>query len=293
MEGAKKKNVYLLILKLLVSACIVFFVLKKINVSKTILYLSEASFGWLAVAIFSFVVSKIISAYRLNQFYKVKELLLSDKLNVKLYLLAMYYSLFIPGIGGDGFKVYWLNKNYKFQFKHSVWISLLDRASGLVALLSLMVCFFVLSKFELPNKAITLFVIPVVYLSFYLTLKLFFKSYVKVFGLTSLQSLVVQILQVACTWCILLALGVNNSVNEYIFIFLVSCLAFVIPVFGVREAAFVLGAKWFGLDSELTAAVSVLFYGCLAFTSLCGMYYFFLPEKLNLNEGSYTVTSTE
>lgn len=289
MEKVKRKNKWLWLLKMIISAIILFIVIRKIDLEKTASFLYQSNAWFLLLAFFAFVISKIVSSYRLNRFYHSKGLFLSELLNIKLYMLAMYYSLFIPGVGGDGFKVYWLNRKYAFEIKNLIFIALLDRASGLVALFSLSVIFFLFSSFELPFKSMFFVVIPLTYIAFYFVLRFFFSGLLSVYWITSLQSLIVQLLQVACTYFIILALGVNTLINEYIFIFLVTCLAFVVPVFGVREALFILGAKWVGLDPQLTAAISVLFYCCLALTSFSGIYYFFFPEKLKAEEGKYNV----
>lgn len=239
------------------------------------------------LALSAFIASKLVSAYRLNNFYNAKGLKLSTPLNIKLYMLAMYYSLFIPGVGGDGFKVYWLNKRYGFEIKKSIWITFMDRLSGLVALSSLSIIFFLFSSLSVSYKWWSIALIPLGYLFFYLILRFFSRDLLSVYFITSIQSFIVQLLQVVCVWLVIYALGINESINEYIFIFLISCLAFIIPVFGVREAAFVFGAKWLGLNPELTAAISMLFYCCLALTSLSGIYYFFIPGKLNPEQGNY------
>lgn len=240
------------------------------------------------LALLAFIVSKLISAYRLNNFYRQSGLHLSVQLNVKLYLLAMYYSLFIPGVGGDGFKVYWLNKKYGFEVKKSIWIAFLDRLSGLVALVSLSLLFLFYSRLHFPYKIWILALIPLAYIGFYVVLLFFSKQLLAIYGISSVQSFLVQALQVLCVYCIVKSLGITNAENEYILIFLVSSLAYVIPVFGVREASFVFGSQWLGLNSELSAAISLLFYCCLAITSLLGMYFFFFPQKIHEEQGRYS-----
>lgn len=274
-------------IKILASVLLIFFLIQKLDSKKVFSYLLQANLFYLLLALLSFVISKVISAYRLNLFYKAKKLILPTSLNIKLYLLAMYYSLFVPGIGGDGFKIFWLNQKYGFEVKKAIWTSLIDRASGLIALLFLMIIFFWFSKFVIPFKGITWICIPLMYFTFYFILRFFFQDFLPVFIKTNIQSITVQLLQVLCIWFIIRAMNIEALGNEYIFVFLFSSLAFIIPLLGFREMAFILGAKWLGLDPELSAAISVLFYLCIATTSLSGIYYFFLPQKLNPEKGSY------
>lgn len=279
-EQPTKKSPLVLVLKLVFSVMILSFVIYKIDSHKTLAYLKDANYLFLLLAFISFVASKIFSAYRLNNFFKIKGLIITQKNNVKLYLLAMFYGLFVPGIGADGYRVYWLKKNAGFEIKNGVWISLLDRLSGLVALLFLIIIFFCMSSYEHEYKLFSLAGLPLVILVFYIAIKIFFKEYIPIFKSVTLLSFLVQLLQALCILFVLFSLKIPSNHIEYIFIFLVSSLAFVVPVFGFREAALVFGANWLGLDKEVSAAISVLFYLCLAATSILGIHYFYYPNKI-------------
>lgn len=283
-EQPAKKSPVILALKLAFSMLILSFVVYKIDSHKTVAYLKGANYLFLLLAFISFVASKIFSAYRLNNFFKAKGLTIAQISNVKLYLLAMFYGLFVPGIGADGYRVYWLKKNAGFEIKNGVWISLLDRLSGLVALVFLIILFFCISSYEHDFKMYSLFGLPLVIFTFYFAIKIFFKEYIPIFNATTILSFIVQLLQVLCVFFVLLSLKVPSNHIEYIFIFLISSLAFVVPIFGFREAAFVFGANWLGLDKEISAAISVLFYLCLAATSIIGIYYFYYPNKITLSK---------
>ena len=79
----------------------------------------------------------------------------------------------------------------------------------------------------------------------------------------------------ACTFCILLALAIPDQYTEYLFVFLLSCLAYVLPFIGAREMAFVFGASYLGLDTDISLAISLLFYFALAGASFLGLYFVF------------------
>ncbi len=75
---------------------------------------------------------------RLNIYFSAIDLKLKEKTNLQLYLLGMFYNLFLPGgIGGDGYKIYLLQKNYQTGTKRILGAVLSDRISGMVALVVL------------------------------------------------------------------------------------------------------------------------------------------------------------
>ena len=65
----------------------------------------------------------------------------------------------------------------------------------------------------------------------------------------------------------------------YIFIFLLSSIAAVLPLtigpLGIRELVFVEGARWFALNGELSVAISLLFFLITLIGSAWGMVYVF------------------
>lgn len=255
-------------------------ILYKTDLSEAWFYLSRANWIYVVLAFLSFFLSRIPGAMRINQYYSTQNLNLSEKLNLKLYFLGMFYNLFIPLAGGEGYKLYWIRKRFAVRTKSLLTSALLDRASGLVALIFLSAVFFMFSSFQLPFKPWFLLAIPLAYLGHYLVLRLFFKSFLPAFWSTHLHSLIIQALQVVTTYFVVKAIGVDENVVDYIFVFLLATFAFVLPMMGAREMAFVFGSEYLGLDMEISLAISLLFYLCLALSSLMGAYFLMRPTSL-------------
>lgn len=270
----------MLIGKLLLSTCAIYIVYRKVDVQSVLYHLSSANIIWLLSAFIVFFFSKAISAVRLNLFFAQHEVKLSQSKNLFLYLTGMFYNLFVPLIGGEAYKVYYINQQQKIPVKQLVWASIHDRLSGLVALAAFALLFLYSSSLLVPYKYIALLLIPIGYIVYYLIIHLFFKEYVPVFTKSTLLSLVVQLTQILCSWCILMSLNVNLHISDYLFIFLLSCFAYVIPVVGAREMAFVFGAQAMRLDINLSLTISLFFYLSLAVTSLSGMLFIFFPRLL-------------
>jgi hypothetical protein len=135
---------YLLLLaKLAFMAGALWLVARHLDLPVLARTLRHAQPGLLVVATALFIVSKLISSVRLNRFFQAIGLLLSEGYNLRLYWLGMYYNLFLPGgIGGDGYKVYLLGQQFPGRRKDIFRALLLDRISGMIALLVLLLLLF-------------------------------------------------------------------------------------------------------------------------------------------------------
>ena len=278
-------------LKLSVTVAALYFVFRRIDISEVWALYKQINPLWIIPAILLFIGSKVFSAFRLNGFFRCTGLQLSDRANLRLYLLGMFYNLFLPGgIGGDGYKIYMLNRKEKIKVKDLLFSILLDRISGSFAILLLVILlfYFVPVNISFNYKAFLWLLIPISVGIYYLVISRFFKQFVPVFLLSNGQSIAVQVLQVLSVFFILKALGQTGQELSYILLFLVSSVIAGLPItvggVGAREMTFLLGAGILGLDTGLSVAVSLMFYLVTASISLCGSYFTFRPGRLALSK---------
>lgn len=276
MDAKKIKGLLRIILSLAALGIIIY----KVDLKQAFYYLSSAHWLFVVLALLTFLISKVIAAFRINRYYFTQDLHISDKLNLKLSFLGMFYNLFIPLIGGEGYKAFWIKKRYPVELKKLVSAALLDRASGLVALVLLTAAFFMLSSFQVPYKTGFLILVPLAYVAHFFVLKLVFKSFVPAWQITSLLSIAVQALQALTAFFVVMALNIDQHQLDYVFVFLLASFAFVLPMIGAREMAFVFGADYLGLNMELSLAIGLLFYLSMAFSSLLGSYFVLFPKHL-------------
>jgi uncharacterized membrane protein YbhN (UPF0104 family) len=284
----KLKAILKLSIKIGLTALALWVVFRKIDTRQTFEILLSANWFWLFAAVVLFNFSKILSSFRLNVFFKDTGLELKEGYNLRLYYIGMFYNLFLPGgIGGDGYKVYLLNKEFTHPLKPLIKASLLDRFSGLIALLFLGIIlafeplnFAVLSELGISWMAWLGLVILVPL--WYLSVKKFFPDFFSSLNQTNLHSLGVQGFQVVCAMCILWSLGVHALIPQYILLFLISSVVAVLPFtiggVGARELVFVLGHSFLGIDQNAAVAFSLLFFLITALSSLFGAF-------LNSKEG--------
>lgn len=294
MTKERIKKILEFIFKLVVTSVAVYVVLRKIDLKELAAYLREIKVFYLIIALVVLGASKVLEAFRLNIFFRVKEIFLPETQNMKLYLLGMFYNLFLPGgIGGDGYKVYWLKKKQGAKLKAVIWAALLNRASGLFGLLTL-ICIsaaFITYDFRFNNYVFLL--IPVLYLLYYLVLRFFFREFTPTLLRTSLFSVLIQFMQVLSAHFILMSLGLSHSFQDYWFLFLVSGIIFAIPVtlggFGSREFVFVYASQFLVVDVNLAVAMGLLTYVLRAILSFTGVYYVAFPSKLEVSQNKLEI----
>ena len=120
--GKNKGKIIKLIFKILVTTLCFWYISTKINFIEVWNALLNAQWLLLAVGVLLYALSKLLSAFRLNIYFRNIALFIPEWENIKLYWLGMFYNLFLPGaIGGDAYKVIILNKKYKsFNFTNVI-----------------------------------------------------------------------------------------------------------------------------------------------------------------------------
>lgn len=275
------------ILKIVISATLIYFIFTKIDLNEVLDILIKTKILYLFFALLLFVISKIFAAFRLNLYFHQLQVFLTHRSNLKLYLLGMFYNLFLPGgIGGDAYKGYLIKKKFEVETKRIVSVLVLDRLSGLL-LLFVYAC--ILALF-LQNDIIqglkTIFAIGIILsiLVFWLLNKKFFNYVFPVFWKSLVYSAGVQLAQLACVWFILKSLSIEMDIVAYLFIFLISSIVSVLPItiggIGSREVTFFYGATLLGLNENTSIGISMLFFLITALVSLFGVVYHFKKIEL-------------
>lgn len=286
MTKERLKKIINFILKLAITTLAIYIVVRKIDVTELWLNIRKANLYYMFLALLVLAISKILEAKRLNIFFRAKNIILDQIQNLKLYLLGMFYNLFLPGgIGGDGYRVYWLKKNQDAKLKSLIWASLLNRVNGLYGLVILICISTIFISFDFTYNYYLVFLVPIGYLIYYFVLRLFFKAYLTTLPKTTIQSIIIQFLQLLSAHLILYGLGLSSGFQDYWFLFLVSGIVFAIPVtlggFGSRELVFVYASQFLIVDVNLAVALGLLTYVLRAILSFAGVYFVIFPNKLN------------
>ena len=287
------RNILKLIVKLTVTVLCLWYISTKIDWTLTLHLFQQSNKWWLVLAAVLFILSKIISAFRLNKFFKNIGVQLYETVNVKLYWVGMFYNLFLPGgIGGDAYKVILLNRQKDYGNPGIKLLSaavLLDRISGVIGLALLAsIYFFFISADRNILSWLGIAIVPGL-LVYYFTVKKIFPTFLSAFTSTLLLGLLVQVLQVLCAYCIMASIEIKEHQSEYIFIFLLSSVVAILPFtiggLGAREVVFLWGSNLFFLDKHQSIYISILFYIITVVVSLVGLRWSLSPQTLIKDDG--------
>ncbi len=295
-----------LVFKILLSAAALYYVFSKINIQQTLNTVKDINLAVLSLSVIIYACSQIFSSLRLNTLYKYVPVQIKAVENIKLYWLGMFYNLFLPGgIGGDGYKVYLINKHFNTSVKRLIGTIFADRLSGLCAITTY-ICLFTyfinydLSSVEEPQNGIAfihhfivwiaqylkyfIVLIPFIAIAYYLYIRTF-SSHLKPATFKVLGfSLIIQALQMVAAIIILKSMGAELSGRreDYLFLFMLSSVMSAIPIslggLGLREITFMFGSQYLGLNQDHAVALSLIFYLMTLFVSLFGSYFAYNPN---------------
>lgn len=277
--GQKWKSLLKFLLKAGITALAFWWISGKISWSDTITVLRTAHLPWLIPAVLLFNASKVMSAFRLELFWGATGVRLSRLKNLALYYVGMFYNLFLPGgIGGDGYKVWLLNKTSGVKTVRLAQAVIIDRITGVLPLIILATIFLyfvnVTGGIAIWLKVTIVAASILIYICSYLVIAAFFKPFKRIFHYAAIQGAGVQLLQALSALCIILALGTETNKLAYLLLFLGSSIIAVLPLtiggVGAREWAMVTGCLWFSLNREAAVALGLVFFLITAVSSLPG-----------------------
>lgn len=287
-----------LLLKLVITALCFWYIATKIDFGKALKALLSANWIFLFIALLFFLLSKILSAFRLNLYFRNIKLQLPEWTNIKLYWLGMFYNLFLPGaISGDAYKVILLNRRYKTSYKKISSAVLLDRFSGVLALGVILCVYGIIVLHNYRYDVLLIFVAVLAFAGFYFVIRFLFKTFLQSFFPTFFWALGVQLSQVICVYFILFSLGIPLTQHEWIFIFLMAAVVSILPIslgggLGTREVMFAEGARFFHLDPQTGVIISLLFYLLTVIGSVWGLYYNFHDPLQNVSEKTDSIVDS-
>lgn len=277
------KNQLKTILKLLLTGLALYLVFRKIDTGQLFQLTKSIHWFWLIPAVVLFILSKVATAIRLNRYFENIGIQLSESQNWRLYLIGMFYNLFLPGgIGGDGYKVYLLNRQFKTPVKKLLQAALLDRLGGLIAIVFLLFGLFLMVEVKLEYlessvwNALMIAGLVLTIPAFWLVQKLLFKDFLPSFWSGNAWSFAGQVAQLICAWFILKSLGIHETILAYQLVFLLSSIVAVLPLtiggVGARELVFVYTHTYAGIEETTAVAFSLIFFLISAGVSLAGAF---------------------
>jgi uncharacterized membrane protein YbhN (UPF0104 family) len=278
-------NVAKVVLKITVTSALLIWVFNKVPIHLVKNRLLHANYWWMFAALICFLLSMIVSSWRLLSFFRSLGLKLDPRYNLRLYFLGLFYNFLLPGgIGGDGYKIYLIHKTFKTPAKKLFWAIMFDRLSGLWAIgLITVVLIFLIPQIDV-HIGIPLGIFVVASAIYYFVSYKFFREYTRYFFEAHLKALTLQGLQLMAIICILFGQNFHGKFSPYLLSFLVSALATIIPISvggaGIRETVFQMLTKVFPMDVSLAVFLPISFYLISITVALLGVYYVIRPSRL-------------
>lgn len=284
MDKKKLWNSSKTILKILVTAGLIYYVFQKIDFNQVKTLFLTSNMWFILLAFCCYFLSQVVSSWRLLSFLRAIGLDFSFAFNFRLYLLGMFYNVFLPGgIGGDGYKVYLLRKKYKLPTKRLLLALFFDRLSGLwaVGFISVILIIFI-PQIDIPATW-PISVLLIGTLVYYLVLRKFFNDYSVHFIRNHIKAGAVQSLQILSVICILLSQDFTGKYSPYLFSFLMSSIAALINIgvagLGVRDVFMAHASDLFDIDQSLAVFITFTFWMINVLASLPGLWFVYRSRE--------------
>jgi len=282
---AKKKywNIIKLLLKLGFTVLLIYLVFQKIDIRQVKSVFLQSRPAFIIAALLCYFLSQVVSSWRLLGFLQCIGLGPGFGFNLRLYMLGMFYNVFLPGgIGGDGYKIYILRKKFQLPTKKIFLSLLLDRVSGLWAIFFLAAALtFFLPSFKTREWWPVIFIAGTII--YYLIYRYLFSGYLKNLIKAHAKAILVQSLELLSVFFILLSQNFEGNPSAYLFSFLLSSLATVVPVsiggLGIREYVIIHAAAFFNLDQPLAVFTTLCFYVLSTLSALTGAWFVYRSKE--------------
>lgn len=289
-------------LKVVLTGVVGYLVYRKLeDPAKLGTVLAAANPLYLLLAVGAVAVSKYMGALRLRRLLQCIGVPLERAYAWRLTLVGMFYNLLLPGgVGGDGYKVLVLKRYFKTGVKKLVLAHLTDRLSGLSALLFGAVFFlgrlpladYYGYHFATPMPAGLRAALPLLSMlglvlaiaGWWALVQWVFRAFRPVFWETTLQSLLLQALQILAAYFLVLGVGAPGSTLVYLALFLLAAIGAVLPLtlggVGMRELVFAYGASLTGIPEETAVAIGLLTFLAHTVLAVWGLVIDYQPRKL-------------
>lgn len=279
-------NIAKIAFKLGFTILLVYLVFRKIDFQQVKSIFLKSDPWYILAALLTYFFSQVISSWRLLSFLRSIGLPLKFSFNFRLYLLGMFYNVFLPGgVGGDGYKIYLLRKKFQKPTRKIFFSLFFDRLSGLWAIATLSVALIILiPRIDIP-RAWPLAALIAGSAVYYFIMRRFFADYMRYFAEAHLKAVLVQSLQLLSVVLILLSQDFDGKFSPYLFSFLVSSLATILPLsiggFGIREYVMTHASTVFDMNQALAVYTTITFYILSTIAALPGIWFVYRSKEFD------------
>jgi glycosyltransferase 2 family protein len=306
------RRILLSTLKILISAALLYFSLRKISLSELVLRIDAGSLGWIALAIAVTFLQIFVGVLRWREISVECGAPIETRQAMRFNLIGTFFNQTLPSsIGGDAVRL-WLVARGGAGWRAATYSIFVDRAIGLIALAVVIVASLPWSYRLIgdPNGRSALLLVDFAALAggvgflllgrlpwpwlrrWWGTHHLHACSVIAnrvIFSRTrgpkiALLSVLVHVLAVVIAWCVVQSIAAPVLFGQVFQlvppVMLITMLPISIAGWGVREATMGLAFGYAGLMANEGVNVSLLFGAVSFFVGICGgLVWIFSPEK--------------
>lgn len=276
----------------MLSFVLIYAVFTKIDPTQVIDYIKTSNPLYIILA-FSFIaIAQIYGGLRMRYYMGKEGYIFSKFYSVCFYFIGTFFNILLPGgIGGDGYKAYYFQKNFRVPWQKTILAVIRGRASGLFFLFVFLLILTLIYQKELRIEYLEVIVIVGLLLLFpcySIAAKYLLKENLSTQIGAFKYSFPIQLSYLLGSAFILFSIEGTYNIIGYLALFQVANIVAVIPIsiggIGLREYTFISLAAYINLDSGVGVAASLMFYIVFVFVALIGLIPFSSTAKLNERE---------
>jgi uncharacterized membrane protein YbhN (UPF0104 family) len=274
------------IVKLGISSLLIYWLILQVGPEVILREVQSLSWRQWLPAFVLLHLAQIVSAFRMRC-YLQEVATLTPLRTIWLYYLGMFYNLVLPGgIGGDGYKVYYVARHHEAKIRTSIRLLIAERANGLASLLfcgvliaALLVFYYQLAPLWLVSTTTIIAILLLFGSYFYLSARIL-KDKPERMKSMFLYSLAVQILGLMAFAALLPEASETPLIASVLLCSVVGSVLGILPItlggLGMREAVLYYAPFFFlplgiaHLSAEQGVAVSLAMFILYAVVALTG-----------------------
>ena len=289
------------ILKILVSAVLLYFLLSKVDYAKILTILETMNSAYLFVVLMSLVAQVFLASLRWKKILDFFDCKYSYRKITSFLLIGLFFNQILPSsVGGDAIRTYYISKKCNNAWTAARYV-LLDRLFGIVALLLILIIssFFYIDLLVEFNLRIII-ALSIATSIFGVVLIIFLRKYnlgllryrlvrflvkfsdeiysilanFKMSVTINVISLMIHFLTIVAFWGISSSLSLDVGLEVYFFIVPIVIFVMLVPIsiagWGVREGALVYLLGFFSVSTESALVLSIIYGITNIFISLFG-----------------------
>jgi glycosyltransferase 2 family protein len=303
MTGRMLKKLFTIV-KVLISVFLIIFLFSKVNFGDFFGKLKQANSILVIVAALLFYTGTYFSILRWNKFVKFYRIVIDKWSLFRMYLIGAFLNNFLPSsIGGDGYKVFALAKQYPNQKKEILSSIIYERGNGFLLLLIINVICFIgfYRRIAIHNQIIFFIEVGILIATFVAIV--FRKAIVSILGrlryriaildkaarfftvlfsfdckrsfiVASFYSVLFILNAAIGAWILFVALGIRVNLAYIVFASTFSQILGILPIsinsIGITEGATVFAYSIIGIPPEISLAMALIARVSMMVTSSAG-----------------------